>query len=270
MWTIGRFEWRITLRQKTSYLFLILWSVVLFLIFMLFHSSPGVTSYTNITGAAVNLLLYLVPLFMMIHGSFAVATDMESGQWKLLATYPLSSFSYLSGKLVGQVMAQTIILTLSFSVSFTLALFFQIGITLPWFLAMYMFAVLLQLFFLILGIAIGSMTKGKWQALTMSVATWFLFIMIWPTALISILQLVPYPWIAPILQVSLWVNPAELLRIVFVILMGGGSVFGQTYDNLLLFWKKDIAIIILAFYYLFFTAVLLFVASLRMERRKSS
>ncbi|WP_071396156.1 ABC transporter permease [Bacillus tuaregi] len=269
MWTIGRFEWRMTLRQKTSYVFLFLWTFVLLLIFMLVKNSPAVTSYTNITGAAVNLLLYLLPLFMLIIGSFAVASEKENGQWKLLTTYPISSFSFLVGKTLGQLMAQTIIFTLSFGISLTLALVFQISIGLKWILAVYVFALLLLAVFLVIGVVMGSFSKSRWQALAGSVAIWFVLIMIWPTALISVLNLVPYTMISPVMHGLLWVNPAELLRVVFVVQMDGGSVFGQAYDMLVTFLKKDMAVPILILYLLLFSGLLLFLSAWRLERRKA-
>lgn len=269
MWTIGKFEWRMTLRQKTSYVFLFLWTFVVLLIFMLVKNSPAVTSYTNITGAAVNLLLYLLPLFMLIIGSFAVAAERENGQWKLLTTYPISSLSFLVGKLFGQLLAQSIILTLSFGISFTLALIFQISVGLKWIMSIYLFALLLLAIFLVIGVGLGSLSKGRWQALAGAVAIWFVLIMIWPTALISLLNLVPYPMISPILHGLLWINPAELLRVVFVVQMDGGSVFGKTYDMLVTFLKKDVAVLILFIYLLVFSGILLYLSAWRLERGKA-
>ena len=72
--------------------------------------------------------------------------------------------------------------------------------------------------------------------------------MIWPTALIGILGWVPYPWIAPLMKFALFANPAEFIRVSFVISLDGGAVFGQAYDSLvtLLHWifNKDLINII--------------------------
>lgn len=239
------------------------------LIFLLVRNSPSITSYTNITGAAVNILLYLLPLFMLINGSFTVAAEKENGQWKLLTTYPISAFSYLIGKLFGQILAQTVVFTLSFGISLSLALLFQINLDLKWVLAIYFFALLLQATFLVIGITAGSLTKGRWHALSISVAIWFVLIMIWPTVLISILNLVPYPLISPILHVLLFLNPAELLRVVFVIQMGGGSVFGQVYDVLVSFFKMEASFIALILYLFLFSSLFLFFSSWKLERRKA-
>lgn len=256
------------LRQKSSYLFLVLWTFVLLLIFLLVKGSPVTADYTNITGTAVNLLLYLLPLFMLITGSFAVATEMESGQWRLLNTYPVTALSYLSGKLLGQCIAQTVIFTLSFGISLLLGLLFQVNLSLKWVLSIYFFSILLQAVFLVVGVTAGSFAKTRWQALSASVSLWFVLIMIWPTLLISVLNLVPYQLLSPILHVVTALNPAELVRVVFVVQMGGGAVFGQVYDVLITFLQKDYALIVILLYMMMMSILFVLFASWRLERRR--
>lgn len=256
------------MRQKSSYLFLVLWTFVLLLIFLLIKSTPATADYTNITGTAVNLLLYLLPLFMLITGSFAIATEMENGQWRLLNTYPITALSYLSGKLFGQLIAQSVVFTLSFGISLLLGLIFQIQVSLKWVMAIYLFSILLQATFLVIGVVTGSFARSRWQALSVSVVIWFLFIMIWPTLLISVLNLLPYQFLSPIIHVATALNPAELLRVVFVVQMGGGAVFGQAYDILITFIKKDSAVFILLFYIMMISTLSIWFASWRMGRRR--
>lgn len=257
------------LRQKSSYLFLVLWTFVLLLIFLLVKGSPVTADYTNITGTAVNLLLYLLPLFMLITGSFAIAAEMENGQWRLLNTYPVSALSYLSGKLAGQLIAQTVVFTLSFGISLLLGLVFQISVSLKWVLAIYLFSILLQAVFLVVGITAGAYAKTRWQALSFSVVIWFVFIMIWPTLLISVLNLVPYQLLSPVIHTATALNPAELLRVVFVVHMGGGAVFGQAYDPLVTFIKKEYALYILLAYMILISTLFIWLASRRLERRRA-
>src|SRR5699024_10915381 len=79
-----------------------------------------------------------------------------------------------------------------------------------------------------LGIAlfIGAITNNRWQALIGSIAIWFITIVIWPLLLIRGLSLLPYSWIYAILEVSTFLNPAELVRICSMMKMGAGSAFG--------------------------------------------
>ena len=49
----------------------------------------------------------------------------------------------------------------------------------------------------------------------------------WPTLLISILNVVPYAMIAPSIKIVLFCNPAEVLRIIFVIQLGRGNFWAS-------------------------------------------
>ena len=62
--------------------------------------------------------------------------------------------------------------------------------------------------------------------------------MIWPTALIAVLGLVPYTWIAPLMKALLYLNPAEFIRVSFVVNLEAGAVFGQAYDSLISFMER--------------------------------
>ncbi len=239
MWNIWRSELTVSFRQRTYFSFVILWVIVLSFLFLLQSTSPAFNGYTNITGTIMNLLLYIIPLFMLINGSFSIANEMENGQFRLLSTYPLSTISYITGKMLGQITAQCLMFTLSYGISLLIGLLFGVSFSTNWIIALYFFAVSLLFFFLIMGIVIGSFSSTRWQALSISVFIWFFLIMLWPTALISILNLLPYPMIGTTLKTLLYVNPAELLRVVFVIKLNGGAVFGQAYDGLTSYYNYE-------------------------------
>lgn len=85
MRNIWKAEWRLTIRQRSSYTFVFLWIFVLSLLFLLERNNPALTGYTNMTGTIANIVLYIVPLFMLVAGSFSIANEMENGQWSLYA-----------------------------------------------------------------------------------------------------------------------------------------------------------------------------------------
>ncbi|MFD3448370.1 ABC transporter permease [Microbacteriaceae bacterium 4G12] len=269
MWNIWRFEWRNTMRQNAYYMLSVLWIGVLSLLFLLERNTPSLSGYTNITGTIVNLLLYILPLFMLIIGSFSITNEIENGQWRLLCTYPLPTMSYLAGKLGGQYVAQIAMFTFSFGVSLIIGLISGVAFELKWVVSLYVFSILLLFAFLILGVTVGVFSRTRWQALAVSVAVWFLFIMMWPVALISVLNFVPYNIIGTVLKISLFCNPAELLRVLFVISLDGGAVFGQSYDSLVTFFQSKQAWLVLGLYLICYTAFLFFLATWRMERRKT-
>ncbi|CAM3973449.1 ABC transporter permease [Mesobacillus zeae] len=268
MWNIWRSELRMTVRQRSYYSFLVLWVVVLSLLFLLQSSAPSLTGYTNMTGTIVNVALYIIPLFMLIIGSFSIANEMESGQWRLLSTYPLSTISYIAGKIGGQFTAQAIVFTFSYGISLAIGLISGNGFSGEWLLSIYFFSISLIFFFLILGITVGCFVSTRWQALSISVIIWFFLIMIWPTALIGVLGNVPYTWIAPLMKIAIFSNPAEFLRVSLVVSLDGGAVFGQSYDSLVTSLKAPSAIYVYILYGIGYLTITVLCSVLLLERRK--
>lgn len=261
-------ELRMTLRQRSYYSIMVLWVGVLSLLFLLQSSVPSLSGYNSMTGTAVNVALYIIPLFMLILGSFSIASEMENGQWHLLNTYPVFTLSYIAGKVGGQFIAQTIVFTFSYGASMVIGLLSGYGFSGSWLWSIYLFAVSLIFFFLILGITIGCAVTTRWQALSISVIIWFFLIMIWPTALIGILGTVPYNWVAPIMKFALFINPAEFLRVSFVISLDAGSVFGESYDALIAFLNEPVGVLINILYFIIFAVVMLLVSMILLEWRK--
>lgn len=268
MWNIWRSELRMTVRQRSYYSFFILWVAVLSLLFLLQNSAPSLTGYTNTTGTVVNVALYIIPLFMLIIGSFSIANEMENGQWRLLSTYPLFTLLYVIGKIGGQLTAQIIIFTFSFGISMVISLLVGGGFSMSWLWAIYSFCITLMFYFLIMGIAIGSFVKTRWQALSISVILWFFLIMIWPIALIGILGWLPYTWIAPFMKVLMYLNPAEFLRVMFVVNLHAGSVFGQAYDSMMTFFEASLSTLVEILYFITFTVIFLLFSMGMLEWRK--
>jgi Cu-processing system permease protein len=261
------FEWKTMTRQRSYYTFLLLWVAVFSLLFLLERNNDSISSFTNLTGTIVNILLYLLPLFMMIIGSFSIANEMESGQWQLLCTYPVSISTYLFGKFAGLFTAQTVVFTFSFGFSMAIGLIAGMQLSLQWLLGIYLFSLLLIYVFLILGIFLGTLVKTRWKALTMSVAFWFFLIMIWPTALIALLGLVPYPLIEPLMKVAMILNPAEFLRVFLISKWDSGAIFGQPYDALVQLFQAETGWVILLVYLISYIGFFFSLAMLCLRRR---
>lgn len=257
-----------TIRQRSYYSFSILWIAVLTLLFLLQKSVPSIALYTNMTGTVMNVALYIIPLFMLLAGSFSVSTEMENGQWRLLSTYPFNTLEYVIGKIIGQYVSQLTVFTFSFGVSILIALFTGGGITLKWAVLLYLFSALLMYLFLLIGFTVGSLVSTRWQSLSLSVGIWFFLIMVWPIAWINVLSLFPYTWISPLMKISIFLNPAELLRVIYVITLDGGAVFGQPYDGIVKFWESPFSVIMLINYLIVLTATCILIAALVLNRRK--
>ncbi|WP_042355549.1 ABC transporter permease [Bacillus rubiinfantis] len=261
-------EWKTFTRQRSFYAFLLLWIAIFSLLFLLQKNNSGISDFTNITATIVTILLYLLPLFMTINGSFSIANELENGQWRLLCTYPLSTASYLGGKFLGMLTSQLILFTLSYGLSMLFGLLTGASLSVLWLMRIYLFSLLLIFAFLLAGIVFGTFVKTKWQAFTISVIAWFFGIMIWPTALITVLGLIPYPLIESSMKLSMFLNPAEFFRVFLLIRWDSGAVFGQSYDSLVRLFESGAGIMLLIVYLAVYFLLLFAIAAINLERRR--
>jgi Cu-processing system permease protein len=118
------------------------------------------------------------------------------------------------------------------------------------------------------GIFLGSLVNTRWKALFLTVIIWFFLIMIWPTALIAILGLVPYPLIGTLLKAAMVINPAEFLRVFLISKWNSGSIFGQSYDVLVHLFQSGAGWLILILYLVTFLLLLAGLSIYFMRRRR--
>jgi Cu-processing system permease protein len=228
MLQVARREIKIGFRNPWAYSFLTLFSIFS-LCLLLINAQNIVQGYSGITGSMLSLILYLLPLMTLFLGSFSLTAEKEEGSWKLLSTYPIGTMSFIMGKYIGLSVVLLAIISCGYGlmglVSLTMGTVFETN-TYFLFLA---FSVGLVLLFLAIALIVGSLSRNRWQALTISVTIWFFAVIGWPTILISILGMLPYLWIKPLLVILTFCNPAELVRLFVVIKLGGGSVLGPEY-----------------------------------------
>jgi len=225
---IAKREVKVGFRNPWSYSFMALFSLF-GLGLLVIQSQSYMTGYTYTTGTMLNLILYLLPLMTMLLSSFSLTAEKEEGSWQLLSTYAMTTSSFLVGKYVGQ--AVVLISIVSFGYGLSGLAGFLLGRTFAptTLLFLFVFSVCLILLFLGIALLIGALSRNRWQALTMGVSIWFFYILAWPTLLISVLSFVPYTWIKPLLQIAIFLNPAEFVRVFSVARLGGGSIFGPEY-----------------------------------------
>src|SRR5699024_10386505 len=229
IFTIAEREVKLGFRNSWTYSFLILLSFFTLLIMLLQSGVQATEGYTDMTGTMMNMTLYLLPLITLLTGSVSTAVEKESGQWSLLSTYALSPYTFLWGKWIGLAIIMLAMIAFGFGLSGIITILFGKAIPLGTLIFFWAFSSTLALIYLGIALFIGAITNNLWQALIGSIAIWFITIVIWPLLLISGLSLLPYSWIYAILEVSTFLNPAELVRIFSMMKMGAGSAFGPEY-----------------------------------------
>ncbi|QCJ44094.1 hypothetical protein FAY30_20495 [Bacillus sp. S3] len=92
--------------------------------------------------------------------------------------------------------------------------------------------------------------------------------MIWPTALIAILGLVPYSMVDPLMKLAMVVNPAEFLRIFLIIQWDSGAIFGASYDAVVHLFQSAAGWGILIGYMMAYLLIVLTPAILFLKKRR--
>lgn len=225
---IAKREIKIGFRNPWSYSFLVLFSVFS-LCLLLINSRNEVSGYSGVTGSMLSLILYLLPLMALFLGSFSLTAEKEEGSWQLLSTYPLGTLPFLVGKFAGLSIVLLTIVAFGYGLMGLIAVLLGIAFELNTYLLFLAFSCGLVLLFLSVALFVGSLSRNRWQALTISVMLWFFLVIGWPAILIAVLGVLPYLWIKPLLTLLTLLNPAELVRLFVVIKLGGGSVLGPEY-----------------------------------------
>ncbi|MRN52709.1 ABC transporter permease [Paenibacillus monticola] len=228
MMQVARREIKMGFRNPWAYSFLALFCTFS-LSLLVINSQNIVQGYSAITGSMLSLILYLLPLMTLFLGSFSLTSEKEEGSWQLLSTYPMGTMSFILGKYVGLSAVLLIIVAFGYGLMGFISGLIGINFDATTYFLFLVFSAGLVLLFLTIALFIGSLSRNRWQALTISVSVWFFLVIGWPTFLIAILGILPYLWIKPLLVVLTIMNPAELVRLFVVIKLGGGSVLGPEY-----------------------------------------
>ena len=269
VFVIAAGEIKLGFRNPWSYSFLALFTLFSLSLWLIQGQQP-LGGYTHATGTMLNLIVYLLPLMTLLLGSFSVTGEKEDGRWQLLATYPLSATQWLWGKWIGVSVTLACIVAFGFGLSGMVGWFMDSDFTAESLLWLFSFAEVLMLTFLGLALAVGALCKNRWQALTISVGIWFLFVLGWPTLMIGVLGWVPYGWIKPMLEMLTLLNPAESVRIFTIMKIGGGAVFGPEYYQWLQWARGSGSAAAFALYVLAWVAIPVILAGRYLERRKTS
>ena len=230
--TIAHREIKLGFRNSWTYSFLILLSIFTIALFLIQSGIPTIRGYTDMTGTVMNMTLYLLPLITLLLGGFSATAEKENGQWGLLSTYPLTAYTFLCGKWIGLAVILLTMLFFSFGLTGIIAILFGQVLSIATLAFFLLFSSVLALIYLSISLFIGSIAKNRWQALIGGIGVWFFTVIIWPLLMISTLSHLPsYNLIQPALQALTLLNPAEFVRVFFVMRLGAGSAFGANYDE---------------------------------------
>ncbi len=231
-WTIAKQEFKLAVRSRWLLLLTLLFTL-LSAILLFFSNQPGAegfTGFTRQTASLLNLTLFLMPLLTLLVGGMLIAGEKEDGQLALYMTYPIRNLSVIMGKYVGIALALLTVFSVGYGVSVVALQFLG---SVKWSTALLFFGIsaLLLLLFLSLALTIGFLVKGRLQALGAGLLLWAFFVLFYEFIIMGLSLLLPPSAVLPLLTISVFLNPVELIRVFTIIFLRSGTLFGPSvYD----------------------------------------
>lgn len=188
----------------------------------------GYQGFNRVTASLLNLVLYLLPLISLVMGASAVAGEKESGSLHVLLTQPVHKSEVITGKFLG--------LSLSL-ITAILAGFGGAGLVMAWktgllniedYLVFVLLSIVLALVFLSLAVLISVLSPRRSQALGLAIFVWFMMILVYDFLAIGVASLQEVTIVIPLLLTLLLLNPADMVRVLVILQLGGEATFGPT------------------------------------------
>lgn len=225
--TIASQEFRIHIRSKWTLLFgLVFAALALGISYfgMITAGLIGFQSFTRTSASLLNLVIYLVPLMSLSMG--ALSFTGERGAAELLFSQPVERSEILLGKvagLFGSVAAATcfgfgaagVVIALNGDGSGGAGYAALVGLTL-----------LMSFIFLSLGAMVALLARTRARAFGYSLFVWFFLVLFYDLLVMGIAFLLKERAANTLIFVSLFGNPADMVRVSALIAMGGTTIFG--------------------------------------------
>ena len=260
-----RLEWRQMLRSRWMQ------SVALLFVFVFASISliqqialPNDLGFTRQTASFLNLLLFLLPLFILTIGSMGVASDLESGWFSLLKTYPMTVLQYVIGKYMALLLSFTLILLLAFGVVLSMS-----GISGEFYLPTIFvgLSILIMLIFSSIAILCGIIAKNRLHALAISLVVWALSLLLLSYALMAVGTVVAGHILQKLTIVMIHINPAEWIRYGYFLFSGQTSVLGPSFYRFNQFYGSPTGLLVYAIVTLIWIVFPILLAKWLLEKR---
>lgn len=204
---------------------------------------PNDLGFTRQTAGFLNLLLFLLPLFILTIGSMGVASDLESGWFSLLKTYPITVMQYVVGKYIALVLSFMLILFLAFGVVLSMS-----GISGEFYLPTIFvgLSIITMLIFSSIAILCGILAKNRLHALALSLVVWALALLLLSYALMAVGTVVAGHILQKLTIIMIHVNPAEWIRFGYFLFSGQTSVLGPSFYSFTEFYSSPVGYLLYA------------------------
>lgn len=253
------------LRSRWIQIVTLLFAIVFSAILMIQHLAlPSTTSFTRQTASLLNILLFLLPLFMLTIGSMNIASDKETGWLGLLSTYPLTMGRFVLTKYIALCLVFSGISVFVFAVALLAGSFFG-GLKLPWFAVI--ITMLIILIFNAISILLGAIAKTRLHALAIGLGVWSVVSLLASYMMMAIGTLSSEALLKQLVIVMIHLNPLEWIRYGYFVFSGQTAVLGPAFYGMSKFYSSPPGFVIFGVVSLLWVALSLMMATLLLKVR---
>lgn len=230
----------------------------------------GFTSIPATIASLASLATFLMPLIALMLAYDAIVGEEEGGTLMLLLTYPLSRSQLLTGKFVGHGCILGLATLIGFgSAAVAIALWVP-EVTMNSLVFAFgrfiLSSILLGLVFLAFAYVLSSHANEKSTAAGLALGIWFLFVLVFDLALLTLLVVTEGRISPELLPWLLLLNPTDIYRLIN---LGGFEAGGQGMGVMALAGDLPVGPAILWLCLIAWVAVILLLAHWRFSRRVS-
>jgi Cu-processing system permease protein len=189
----------------------------------------GADGFGRTTMALIPVALVLIPLAALVLG--ICGQSVEPGSEPFLFTQPIGRVSVLVGRWLGEVVALSGSIGIGFGVGGAIVAFGS-GRADALSFAFFVFAsIALGAIFLSIAAAIACATEKRVTAIGIGIFAWFLFVLLYDGAALSLAGWLTGSFGGRVLFVSVFGNPVDLIRVVMLLVSGTPHVLGAAGES---------------------------------------
>lgn len=228
----------------------------------------GQQGFNRVTASLLNLVLYLLPLIALVMGSSTIAGEKEAGSLHVLLTQPVKKSEVIIGKFCGLSLALIASILTGFGGAGVIIAWKTGAINIIDYLVFVALSMVLALVFLSISLLISVIVPRRAQALGLGIFIWFLMILVYDFLAIGVATLPRVSLILPLLLSLLLANPADIVRVLVILQLGGEETFGPTLVALTRMLTDSSGVLLLLVFLVLWIVVPLTVSTLLFSRKQ--
>ena len=257
-------EWARSLRKRENYAFLLTWVITLGLLGGIGQALPVAAEYTNISATLITVLGLLLPLFILLTTALHWGQERESKRLNLLSTFTYPKWKFIFIRFSSFLVTQVLVLLIAFLIASLV-----VGQSFTTWIILFAYATGLTIYATALGTLLGLLGRKRIRAMLLAFLTWVVFVLLWPTILVTIISWLPYGIQVNGMIAALFVNGFDLMRIWASTSVSSPDIFGSVYLQLLTWMNQPVGSVVVWATLLAMSGLLLWLAS-KIAWRKTS